>query len=408
MSTQMKRWVVILIILSLALFFGAAYAGSEEEAEQPPIDAPKDASAVMETLTRQAEKLLDSYDLAVWQRAADSLLREAGAMSVRDTILSFLKGEKVLDGRNIFERVLQLIVQSLRASGGLMVSLIIPALLAGIFTRMRASFENDMVATVANYVAYLLVAIAAIKYFFKELAAARQAVETMASGMQALFPLLLTLLAAVGGTGASAFFQPAIVAASGTMTALVRNVTLSFAIATALVTALAHITPHFSLTKLRALLKSVANWSLGICFTVFIGVMAVQGFGAAALDGVTLRTAKYAIDNFVPIVGGMFSDTMDTLIACSLLVKNALGATGLVLLAGACIIPMIRILTVSIMFRFCSALLEPVADEGVVSLLSDFAGVLTMLFTVLLSVAAMFFLLVAQLLLVGNLTVMLR
>ncbi|MDR2504968.1 MAG: stage III sporulation protein AE [Oscillospiraceae bacterium] len=395
-----KRLFPLLFLLFAILFPFVAYAeGAEEE---NPLVSVRD----------EAESLLDSYDLSLWQQTSDNLLGRsgagAGAMNVRDTVLSFINGAKVLDGRNAFEKILELFVQSFRQSAGLMAALIVPALFAGILSRMRASFENDMVTTVGTYVAYLLVAIAAVKYFFAELTQVRAVVTAMANGMQALFPLLLTLLAAVGGTSSSAFFQPAIVAASGTMTALVKNVTMSLAIAAALVTALSHITPHFALKKLLALLKTVSNWSLGICFTVFIGVMAVQGFGAAAMDGVSLRTAKYAIDNFVPVVGGMFADTMDTLIACSLVVKNALGATGFVILVGACVVPLTRILTTSLVFRMSAAILEPVGDENVVNLLSDFAGVMTMLFTILLSVAAMFFLLIAQLILVGNLTVMLR
>jgi stage III sporulation protein AE len=136
--------------------------------------------------------------------------------------------------------------------------------------------------------------------------------------------------------------------------------------------------------------------------------MAVQGMGAAAFDGVTLRTAKYAVDNFVPIVGGMMADTMDTIIACALLVKNALGITGLALLAAACVAPMVKIIGCALVFKLCAAFVEPVADSALVDLMDDFSGVLVMLFTVLLAVAAMFFLLIAQLLLVGNLTVALR
>lgn len=377
-------------------------------AAEAPDEAALEQPVTREVLQSQSQTLLDTYNLSDWQSAADMMLGEYDRFNVRGAVLSFIKGESVLDGRTALERVLNIASAAMRSSAGLVAQLIVPALICGILVRMRAAFERDTVSEVCRYVAYLLVAMIAVRHFITQLTAVRAVVGKMAAGMQALFPLLLTLLAAVGGASSSAFFQPAIVAASGTMTAIVSNVTLSLALAAALVTVLTHISPQIGLSRLLSLLKSVANWSLGISFTVFIGVMAVQGMGAAALDGVTLRTAKYAIDNFVPIVGGMFADTMDTLIACSLLVKNALGATGLVLLISACVVPMTRLLVVSLVFKFCAAITEPVADEGIVSLLSDFSGVLMMLFTVMLSVAAMFFLLIAQLLLVGNLTVMLR
>ncbi|MDR1263795.1 MAG: stage III sporulation protein AE [Oscillospiraceae bacterium] len=390
--------IVMAAICLILLSVGHAFAESA-----PAIEPP-----VAVDIQSQAESLLDTLDLTAWQRVADSMLTPSQRVSVRDTILRVIRGESVLDGATALERIIQTLFQSLRSSAGLIIQLIVPALLCAILSRMRAAFDNDAVAQACQFVGYALVALIAARFFLDQLARVRAVVDGIATGMQALFPLLLTLLAAVGGTASSAFFQPAVVAASGTMTAMVQRVTLSFALATALVTILTHISPNVGLSRLRSLLKTIANWSLGICFTVFIGVMAVQGMGAAAFDGVTMRTAKYAIDNFVPIVGGMMADTMDTLIACSMLVKNALGITGLVLLASYCVGPLVQALSASLVFRFCAAALEPVADGPIVDLLGDFAGSVTMLFTVLLAVSAMFFLLVAQLLMVGNLTVMLR
>ncbi|GHU72350.1 hypothetical protein AGMMS49992_08110 [Clostridia bacterium] len=399
------RTLAFLLLLLMFVTSGSAIA-TESPSNEATVEPSPEPTAV--SLQSQAASLLDTFDLTVWQGVADAMLAPTERISVRDTILRLIQGERILDGRTAMERVLQVLFQSLRNSVGLIAQLMVPALLCAILSRMRAAFENDTVAQACQFVGYALVALIAARYFLNQLSIVRRVVDGMASGMQALFPLLLTLLAAVGATSSSAFFQPAVVAASGTMTTIVQRVTLSFALATALLTILTHLSPHVGLSRLRSLLKSIANWSLGICFTVFIGVMAVQGMGAAAFDGVSMRTAKYAIDNFVPIVGGMMADTMDTLIACSLLIKNALGITGLVLLASYCVAPLMQALGASLVFRFCAAALEPVADGNIVDMLGDFAGSVTMLFTVLLAVAAMFFLLVAQLLLVGNLTVMLR
>ena len=107
-------------------------------------------------------------------------------------------------------------------------------------------------------------------------------------------------------------------------------------------------------------------------------------------------------------VGGMFSDTVDTLVGCSLLVKNALGVFALLVLLGALLTPLMQALASVLVFKVCAALLEPVADERLVACVGDLADVLMALFSALLCVGAMFFLLVAQVLVVGNMTVMLR
>jgi len=219
---------------------------------------------------------------------------------------------------------------------------------------------------------------------------------------------LLTLLASVGSTAGAALFQPAVAAAGGTMTTLVRSVSLPMALGMAVITMIDSLSEKMQLRRFSQLLRSCATWTLGIAFTVFIGVTAMQGLSAGTADGISIRAAKYAVDHFVPVVGGMFADTMDTLVGCSLLIKNALGITGLALLLSAAGLPMIRTLCAAMMYRLCAALLQPAGQERVAGTLHGFSDVLTVLFVIQLSVGAMFMLLIAQMLAVGNAAVMLR
>ena len=230
----------------------------------------------------------------------------------------------------------------------------------------------------------------------------------MSEMMQAIFPLMVTLLAAVGGTASSAFYQPAVMAAAGSMTTLISHVTLPFAVSVAVLTMVGSLSDGLRISRLRRLLRQVAEWTLGFGFTVFIGVMTVQGVSAAAVDGVSIRTAKYAMDNFIPIVGGMFADTVDTLVGCSLIVQNAVGALGLILLLGALAAPLLRTVATMFLYRAASAFLQPIGDSPLARGMGEYAEVFSLLFIIQLSVGAMFLLLVAQLLTVANLTVMLR
>ena len=90
--------------------------------------------------------------------------------------------------------------------------------------------------------------------------------------------------------------------------------------------------------------------------------MTVQGVSAAAVDGVSIRTAQYAMDNFIPIVGGMFADPVDTLVGCSLIVQHAVGALGLILLLGALAAPLLRTVATMFLYRAASPFLQPIGD----------------------------------------------
>ncbi len=376
---------LIWLLIALLLFVPSARAGELEEG---------------------LKNVLDSLSVSEFQKAVDSVSAEP--IDIKDTVLKLARGEITWDFGKLLESLGNSLLSALTGSMWRITRVLVPAVLCAILMHMRGAFARDTVAEISRYVCFLLVAIFMVQDLTEHIALAQRTIDLLSGAMQNLFPLLLTLLAAVGGTASAAFFQPAVVAASGTMTSLIRNVTMPFAVGAAVLIILDHVSEKLHVSRLASLFKQMANWTLGVSFTVFIGVTMVQGLGTAAVDGVSIRTAKYAIDNFVPIVGGMFADTVDTLVGCSLLIKNALGTTGLMVLVGICITPMIQALCAVLIYRVCAAILQPMAESSIVECLYDFSNVLMLLFIIQLSISAMFLLLIAQMLVVGNLTVMLR
>ena len=363
-------------------------------------------AAMGESLDETLQKTLDGLSLREIQEAYESTL--PGREDFRETVLKLARGEKVISGEEILKTLFSSLLSALNGSMWRFLRLLVPALLCGVLEKLKSVFSSAALGDILSTACFLLIAGCMAQDVGDHMLLCRTAVQNMAGLMQRLFPLLLTLLAAVGGTAGAAFFQPAVVAACGTMTGLVSSVTLPLSLGAAVTCILDHLSPKIRLGRLSSLLHTGANWTLGISFTVFISVTALQSLGAAAADGVTLRTAKFAADHFVPVVGGMIADTMDTLVGASLLIKNALGITGLLLLLFTSLGPMVQSISGVMIYRACGALLQPVTDARVSACLQDFSNVLMLFFIIQLSVGAMFLLLVAQMLVVGNLTVMMR
>ena len=343
-------------------------------------------------------------DLEALEKAA----QESGFVSgdVPSLLARLASGQAVLSGSETLAWLTSRLSGVFERSLWRLTRLMAPALLVAVAQNLALG-ERAAVRT-ARAAGLVLVAAFLVSDLNEHVALVRQTVNDMAGIMQAVFPLLVTLLAAVGGTTSSAFYQPAVMAAAGSMTTLVEHVTLPFAVSVATLTMVGALSDGLRVRRLCRLLRQVANWTLGLGFTVFIGVMTVQGLGSAAVDGVSIRTAKYAMDHFIPIVGGMFADTVDTLVGCSLLIHNAVGTLGLLMLLGALLLPLLRTALTLLCYRAAGALLEPLGDEPLGRALGDYGDVFSLLFIIELSVGAMFLLLVAQLMSVGNLTVMLR
>jgi stage III sporulation protein AE len=145
-----------------------------------------------------------------------------------------------------------------------------------------------------------------------------------------------------------------------------------------------------------------------VFFTIFLGVVSVQGAAGAVADGVSIKAAKYVSSNFVPVVGKLFSDAADTVVGASLIVKNALGITGVSVLLLICAFPAIKILALGLIYNVAAALMQPLGDSPIVKCLSVIGKSLTLVFGALATVGFMFFLAVTVIIAAGNLSVMVR
>ena len=108
------------------------------------------------------------------------------------------------------------------------------------------------------------------------------------------------------------------------------------------------------------------------------------------------------------MVGGLFADTVDTLVGSGLLVQGALGVTGLILIASWAMTPLCQTLASAMLYRLASALLQPVSDGPLTGCIHDFGRVLMLLFIIQLCAAAMFLMLIAQMIGVSSMTFMMR
>lgn len=342
--------------------------------------------------------------------AIEELARDSELVSgdIKELITALATGGVVLDGGAFISLIAGKALTALKGSLTTFALILAPSLLTGVLTALRSSFTKPFVATVCEYAGFLFVSALLTTDLTRHVSLANEAVGGMASAMQAIFPILVTLLISVGGTASAAMFQPAVAWAGGTMTSLIKSVTMPFSMGMAIITMVNSLSEHFKLDRLLRLFLKVAHWTLGVGFTVFLSVTMAQGLGSAAVDGVGIRTAKYALDNFIPIVGGMFADTVDTLVGCSLIIKNAVGLLGLILLAGRLLMPIIQTLVSVFVYRAAAAVIEPIGAPRLAGAIDDFSDVLMLLFIVQASVGAMLMLLMAQVLVVGNWTVMMR
>ena len=141
--------------------------------------------------------------------------------------------------------------------------------------------------------------------------------------------------------------------------------------------------------KLSKFFNSTVVWILGIVLTLFIGVVSVEGSLSSTVDGITAKTAKAAVSNFIPVVGKILGDAVDTVIGCSNILKNAVGIIGVIIIVGICILPIIKLAVLMGLYYLAGAICQPIADSKIVKLLEEMGNTFKLLLAIMCSISVM-------------------
>ena len=142
------------------------------------------------------------------------------------------------------------------------------------------------------------------------------------------------------------------------------------------------------LTAISRLLFALARWGVRVICLGYSLVAALMGAGAAGMDSLLLRTGRAAAGS-LPMVGSMVSDSLGAAVACLGLVKGALGRTGLVLVTARIAAPVTALFLHGFGFKTASALLAPLEQREMSTLLHALGEMLVLLGALDLAAGAM-------------------
>jgi stage III sporulation protein AE len=399
-----KIWIALLALLLLAATAVPVYAadGDEEQLEQEwRVQMQESIEEQLQTLDlSEMENALLELD----QSSKDSL----GSYSVRQMIVDIANGEMPFSAGDLLSMLGKLFLGKAAGSWVLLLKAVVLALLCSLLTHMRSSFGGQGASEAGYFVCYMLIMVILVQTLVSSIAIGTEAIGTMVSMMQGALPVLLLLLTALGGAVSASVFQPAAVFLTGTIATIFKNAVLPVVLTSGVFTIVSNISEQIQTKRLSSLLRSGCKWLVGAVLTVYVAVIALQGLGAASIDGISIRTMKYTIDRFVPIAGGMISDTMDTFLASSLIVKNATGIAFLVICMATLAAPVVQILANVFLFRVAAAVLEPVSDKRLVDCMYELSDVLVLLLVIVLAMAVMMMSTIGMMMAAGNANVMLR
>lgn len=382
--------IFTLFILSFAFLFKMNIFKPEFFAVAEPVT--KDEKTVEEELSDSTNDVLNDIDFSeledlVLELDADLFSGKTFKQYVKDVI----DGKESFDISTFFQMMKLMIAKNIKTILSPLLIVLCIALLCVLFSNMQSGKIGEHLEIV-YLICFSVVVIIVSVIISKLVLNSKNGIMKMQKNMNAIFPILLLLMSNMGGAISAKAYTPLVSVLSNIISNIFVYFLLPLFSLSLVLSIISHISPNTKLNKLNGFIKSLFKWVIGSVCAVFMGYLAIKGFTAGASDGISIKATKYAIKNYVPILGGYISEGFELVKAGSLIVKNAIGFVGSLVILFISLLPVLSIAICELGLRLVSGILEPVGATKTANLLESISGSLKLLSAIVIGVAVMYFL----------------
>ena len=383
----MKKFLSIVVILfvfiSNPIFYHSYYALAEADASEVEVEI---ANSVDEQLANLDTQALEN----LFSEIANS--KEIfGSSDFSNLIRLIISGDLQVSSANIFEYIAKIFFEDVISFLPYICLMIAISLL---YSMVSTNTKIKSIGDVVHFVCFGAIVVISISCVTHLISITTACAGHIKGQMEVVFPLLLTLMTALGGNASVGIYQPAMAVLSGAIISLFTNILIPILTFKIIFTIISNISTNIKFNKFADFFGSTFKWIMGSALTIFTAFLSIQGLMAGSVDGISIRTAKYTIKSGVPLIGGFLSDGVSVLMLSCSLIKNAIGVSGLLVLFCVIIVPILKIIVMSLLMKLASAILEPIADARVTSFVGEISKTITMLVAVILGISFMYFIMI--------------
>lgn len=308
-------------------------------------------------------------------------------IDINEILNSAIKGE--IDNSTIYKKILSLLGTEVQIGLRSLLSILVIIIIHSLLKSVSESLENDNISKLIYYVQYIAVVTVIMSNFSDIVNLVKDTTSNLVGFMNTLIPILVSLMLYTGSIATTSILEPIILFMVNFIGNLIQNILIPMILIIASISIISKISDKVQIEKISKFLKSSTTWFLGIVLTVFVGVVSLEGTLSSSVDGITAKTAKTIVSSAVPVVGKILGDVVDSVLGCGVILKNAVGFLGVIIIIGICILPILKLTVLTFSYKLVASVSEVIADSKIVKLLDEVADIFKILLAILVSISFM-------------------
>lgn len=254
----------------------------------------------------------------------------------------------------------------------LLVEVVVLAIGFSVLKHFSAAFKQAYISDICFLLVYAILAVLLLQSFEVYSGIASEALNKSVDFMKSLVPTFcISMVFSAGVETSAGFYQMAFL-----VIYLVQWMFLKILMPLIHMYVLLELFNHFfedeKFGNLTELLKGVVNWGLKSASVAVLGLNVVQGLISPAKDRLMNGTVSKAAA-IIPGVGNVLSGMGELMLGSGILIKNCVGVAALLILIAIAMMPVLKILVLSLLYKLAAVVVEPAADKRIAGCLNGMA-----------------------------------
>lgn len=250
--------------------------------------------------------------------------------------------------------------------GSLLAQVVLIGFVGAVFSNVSSVFKGGQISDAGFFVTYLLLFTCLAGGFLSSLSLAHQVLNSIFEFMRLLMPAYYIVVAFSGGSISALALYEAMMAGMTLLQWLCGSFLLPAVKIYVLLVLGDHSMKEPVLTRLSELTEQAVVWSLRTLSGAVIGFQLLQSMVLPYADALGSSAAKRLMGS-IPGFGQGAGAVAQMVLGSGVLMKNSMGAAGVIALAVISLIPVLKLVILMVLYQWVAAMMQPVCDKRMVS-----------------------------------------
>lgn len=313
--------------------------------------------------------------------------------SFKELVLKLVNGENSGD-KGVFRDVADIFINSFTAHKDVVINIIILAVLSAFISSFAPVLNKGMINDTAHMIIEIMLITLLMASFYSAVITSTDTIQGFIDIYKSLIPAFFSAVTFASGSITSAAYYEVVLIAITFVNDILKNVILRMVKVYLLLGFADLLMKKSPFSQAMELILTVIKWGCKLSLVAFSGVAGLKGMINPISDEAK-KSVIYKTLKIIPGIGNGVDAVSSTVAGAGAVIKNAVGVAAIIVIMAVCCMPVMKLVSLTVIFKVTAAAIEPVADKRIVKAVGNVSTAIGLLCIITLTAMSLFLLMTA-------------